>query len=182
MAYWDILLYPHPLLREKSTDIEEFTPELGQLIDDMFDTMFAAQGLGLAAPQIGKNIKLVVLDAGAEMKRGSELMELINPRIVYKSPETVILEEGCLSFPGIYANVERSAEIKVEAMDRHGKPFTIEADSFLAVALQHEIDHLSGILFIDHLGRVKQSMIKRKMKKITRGHKLLKREVRRRRA
>ena len=179
MACLDILLYPHPILRKKCKDVEEVNEDVTRLLDDMIETMFSARGLGLAAPQVGITSKVVVIDAGAEQGRGSEIVELINPRITFKSEEKIITDEGCLSFPNIYADVERHRMVRFEALNRKGEHFLMEAEGLFAVAIQHEMDHLNGIVFIEHISRLRQSMIKRKMRKMTKGHKLI-RQVRRR--
>lgn len=163
MAVRNILLYPHPTLRAKCKNVESFDEQLHQLLDDMAETMYTANGVGLAAPQIGVDLQVTVIDAGDE--RGKDLMELINPTIVETDDVREVGEEGCLSFPEIYAPVERSTRVKVEAFDRNGEKYTVEGDGLLGVALQHEIDHLNGKLFIDYVGRFRHNQIRKQMKK-----------------
>ncbi len=163
MAVRNILLYPHPTLRAKCKAVEVFDEELHKLLDDMAETMYTANGVGLAAPQIGVDLQVTVIDAGEE--RGKELIELINPKVVEVEGAPIVGEEGCLSFPDIYAPVERKPTVKVEAQDRNGEAFTVEGDGLLGVALQHEIDHLNGKLFIDYISRFRHNQIRKQMKK-----------------
>jgi len=139
-----------------------------KLIDDMVETMYYARGIGLASVQVGDPRRVVVLDVPdedeKERAKGKNLMALVNPEIVYAEGETVY-EEGCLSVPGITADVERAARVRVKALDRDGKPFEIEAEGLLAIALQHEIDHINGVLFIDRLSRLKRELVKRRYRK-----------------
>lgn len=163
MAILDILLFPHPTLRIQCQDVEEIDDEIHQFLDDMAETMYAARGVGLAAPQVGVEKNIVVIDAGEE--RGAELIELINPKVIETWGEKLDYEEGCLSFPELYDTVVRPAQVKVEALNRKGESFTIEGEGLLSVVLQHEIDHLNGVLFIDYLGRMRKNAIIKKMKK-----------------
>lgn len=167
MAVLDILLFPHPTLRAQCKEVEVIDDEILKLLDNMAETMYAARGVGLAAPQIGEEHMITVIDAGEE--RGTSLVELINPKIVETWGEPAEWEEGCLSLPDIYDKVKRPKGVRVEALDRKGESFTIEGEGLLSVALQHEIDHLNGVLFIDYLSRLKQGMIRRKMKKRYKG-------------
>ena len=163
----DIRFYPDPVLAEKARPIEAITPELKQLAKDMAETMYANEGIGLAAPQVGESVRLVVIDlTGPEVREG--LRVLVNPEIVARSEEVVETEEGCLSVAALRSKVRRSARVTVKAQDLDGNPLTIEADELLAVCLQHEIDHLDGVLFIDHISRLKRSLYDKKVKKWTR--------------
>ncbi len=160
----EIRIYGDPVLRRMSREVERFDGKLDGFIDDMIETMRTRDGVGLAANQVGEAVRVVVIDTTAGEHPP---LIFINPRIVFKSEETVEAEEGCLSLPGITLPVKRSAQVGVYAQDRSGKPFTIErADGLLARALQHEIDHLNGILFIDHVSALQRSMIGGKLKKL----------------
>ena len=158
-----ILHYPDPRLRLKGLPIERVTPELDRLIDDMAETMYAAPGVGLAATQIGAQHRLFLIDIAAD-DEPSNLIVFINPEITVKEGEQCG-PEGCLSFPGVTEDVKRAAKIKVRATDRHGKTFEIEAEGLLAVAVQHENDHLDGVLMIDRMGMLKKRIVTRKMQK-----------------
>ncbi|HAA56621.1 MAG TPA: peptide deformylase [Myxococcales bacterium] len=166
MAHLDILLYPHPVLRENCQEVEEVNDDIRELLDNMAETMYAAHGVGLAAPQIGVAKRIIVIDVEA---KGEQLIELINPKIVEFRGKKIKQEEGCLSFPGHYGGVTRPEEVTVEALNRDGETFTVEGSELLSVALQHEIDHLNGVLFIDHLSRLKRGLIERKMLKTVKG-------------
>lgn len=158
-----ILHYPDPRLRDKATDVEEVTDEIRDLLEDMAETMYAAPGVGLAAPQIGVAKRIFIIDIAGE-DEPSELRVFINPEIV-KKEGTQIWCEGCLSFPGVSEDVERAAEVTVRAKDDKGESFELSADGLLAVAIQHENDHLEGILMVDHLGILKKRIVHRKMVK-----------------
>jgi len=167
MAILPIRVYPDPVLHKRAAEVEEITAELRQLIEDMVETMYAAPGVGLAAPQVGVLKRIIVIDIGnddAEKKRPHQLFKLVNPVIVEGRGETVC-DEGCLSVPDIRENVKRKEWVKVEALDENGQPVVIETDGLLAICLQHEIDHLDGVLFIDNLSSVKRAMIKSKLRK-----------------
>ncbi|MEP6732026.1 MAG: peptide deformylase [bacterium] len=151
MAILDIRVLGDPILRQATTSVTEFTPELHRLIDDMFQTMHHARGIGLAAPQVGRMERLAVIDLG------DDPFVIINPEIVQASSGKAKGEEGCLSIPDIYADVERPKSITVRALDRNGKPFEREASDLLARCLQHEIDHLDGKLFLDYLSVLKRT-------------------------
>ena len=159
MALLDVRLYGDPMLRRKATPVREVTPELRRLIADMVETMFHQVGIGLAAPQVGIPYRLLVMDDGNGGARA-----LVNPVITQRSG-SVVDEEGCLSLPGIYADVERSKSITVDATDEDGKPINFEATGMPARVIQHEMDHLDGILFIDHLSPVARDRIKKKIQK-----------------
>ena len=159
-----VLQYPDERLTLKSVEIEEVTPEIIELAADMAETMYARSGIGLAAPQVGKQIRLVVTDITGPDHR-EQLMTFINPKLVL-SGEEIEWEEGCLSVPdGFTSNVKRRENVKIEAIGLDGKPFECEADGLHAICLQHECDHLDGILFIDHISRLKRNMYDRKLKK-----------------
>jgi peptide deformylase len=158
-----ILHYPDKRLREKGTKIEAVTPELRKLIDDMAETMYAAPGVGLAATQIGEPLQLFIVDI-ADNDEPSDLKVFINPEILESSGE-LTWQEGCLSFPGVQEEIDRAAHVRVRALNRDGKAFEIEAEGLLAVAIQHEYDHLQGKLMIDKMGPLKKRLTHRKMVK-----------------
>jgi peptide deformylase len=164
MAKRTILTAPDPRLKQPGKDVAKVDGDIARLIEDMFETMYAADGVGLAAPQIGVSLNVVVIDI-AQKEGKNEPQVFLNPKIVWASDETAKYEEGCLSVPDIWDEVERSTAIRVEYMDRDGKAQTLEADGFLADCLQHEIDHLNGKLFIDHLSRLKRTMALKKLAK-----------------
>ncbi len=155
----DIKVYPNPVLRSENAEVECFDEELKQFIVDMKETMYEKDGVGLAAPQVGVNRRVAVVAF-----ENREYV-LINPRIVEYGGEQVG-EEGCLSVPGIYEKVKRSDQVVVEALNENGEPIRLEAEGFLARAFAHEIDHLDGILFIDHLSPLKRSFVKKKLRQI----------------
>jgi peptide deformylase len=148
----DIRVLGDPVLRQETTPVAEVTDEHRRLIDDMFATMHAAKGIGLAAPQIGRTERIAVVD----VEGGTQPIALVNPEIVTASTTTDRSEEGCLSIPDVFADVERPSSVVVRARDRDGKPIEIEASDLLARCLQHEIDHLHGKLFIDYLSVLKR--------------------------
>jgi peptide deformylase len=158
-----ILHYPDRRLRERGERVEAVTPELQQLIDDMAETMYAAPGVGLAATQIGEKLQLFIIDI-AEEGSPSELRVFVNPEILERTGE-ISWQEGCLSFPGVQEEVDRAAHVRVRAQGRDGKWFELEAEGLLAVAIQHEYDHLQGVLMIDHMGPLKKRLTHRKMVK-----------------
>ena len=158
MPVLDILFYPDPALKRKSLPVEKPSEDLNRLLDDMVQTMHDANGVGLAAPQVGKNIRVLVVDAPFPEEDKSEFYELINPEIV-SSRGFQMGEEGCLSVPGFFANIRRKERVQVSALDRIGKRFTIDAEGMLSRVLQHEIDHLDGILFFDRLRRLKRDLL-----------------------
>lgn len=163
MAIRSILHYPDPRLREKGAPIERITPEIQKLVDDMAETMYAAPGVGLAATQIGERHRVFLIDIAAE-DEPSNLHVFINPEIIHKEGEECG-PEGCLSFPGISEDIKRAAKVTVRALDREGKPFELHAEGLLAVAIQHEHDHLDGLLMIDRMGMLKKRIVQRKMSK-----------------
>ena len=163
MAIRTILHYPDPRLREKAKDIETVDDSVRALIDDMAETMYAAPGVGLAAPQVGESVRLFIIDV-ADEDEPSDLRVFINPEIVDKQGKQS-WREGCLSFPTLYEEVKRAEVVTVRALDADGKPFELTADGLLAVAIQHENDHLDGKLMIDHVGVIKRRIMHRKMLK-----------------
>jgi peptide deformylase len=158
-----ILHYPDKRLREKGVPVAEITPAIQALVDDMAETMYAAPGVGLAATQIGERVQVFVIDVAAD-DEPSDLRVFINPQILERE-DLIVWSEGCLSFPGINEEVERAAKVRVRAKDREGQSFELEAEGLLAVAIQHEHDHLQGVLMIDHLGPLKKRLVSRKMQK-----------------
>jgi peptide deformylase len=158
-----ILHYPDKRLREKGKQIEAITPQIQKLVDDMAETMYAAPGVGLAATQIGEALQLFIIDI-ADESSPSDLRVFINPEILERAG-TVTWQEGCLSFPSVQEDVERAATVRVKAQDRQGAWFELEAEGLLAVAIQHEYDHLQGVLMIDHMGPLKKRLTHRKMVK-----------------
>ena len=168
MTVRPILTAPDPRLQAISTDVETVDDAIRQLVDDMADSMYAADGIGLAAVQIGVPKRVLVIDL--DQKEGKKNPRAyINPKILWASDEVAVYEEGCLSVPEIWDDVERPARIKCEYLDRDGNKQLLEADGMLATCLQHEMDHLNGVLFIDHLSRLKRSMA---IKKLTKAKKL----------
>jgi peptide deformylase len=159
----EIRIYPDPILIQKARPVEDVNDSVRELLDDMAKTMYAAVGIGLAAPQVGRSVRAIVVDASPRVD-GEKLIKLVNPVITFAEGSSVS-EEGCLSIPGFSEKVTRAAKIVVEAYNEQGKPVKIETDTFLATVLQHEIDHLNGILFIDYLSRLKRDLIKRKLRK-----------------
>jgi peptide deformylase len=159
-----ILKYGAPELEQLSTEVTEFDEELGQLARDMLETMYAAPGVGLAAPQVGVNVRLIVVDPTAGEEQGHQTI-LANPEVVERVGRQKE-EEGCLSFPGITTSVERPDRVLVKGNDLNGKEVEVDADGLLARALCHEIDHLDGVLFIDRVSKLRRDMIKRKINKL----------------
>lgn len=165
MAVLRILTYPDPRLRKKSIPVERIDKQIEKLLDDMAETMYDAPGIGLAAPQVGVNLRVIVVDISPREENSPGLIELVNPEIVLAEGEQ-IGEEGCLSIPGFVSEVRRKARVVVRGLDRKGKPVEIEGTGLLARAFQHEIDHLDGILFIDRLSRLKRELFKKKLEKV----------------
>lgn len=163
MSLRTILHYPNPKLRFKAEEVVDISAEIGVLIDDMFETMYEDNGVGLAATQIGILYRIAVMDVS---ENKNQPIVLINPKIIETSASKKKGPEGCLSVPGIMEKVERAEIVKVKALDRDGKEIEIEADDLLAVCIQHELDHLDGTLFIDHLSPLKKQLIKKKLKKL----------------
>ena len=167
MALLDVLEAPDRRLTTVCSPVERIDDELLRLLDDMLETMYAAPGIGLAAPQVGVPRRAVVVDVGEPEARRP--MFLLNPEVRWRSDELVAAEEGCLSLPEHFAEVTRPAAVEVAYTDRDGAARTIRADGLLARCLQHEIDHLDGVLFVDHLSALKRNMILRKLAKAKRG-------------
>ena len=169
MAIRPIIEAPDPLLRQVSTPVEAITPEIQTLIDDMFETMYAAPGIGLAAIQVGVPKRILVIDLQEEEdEEGRPIRDpriFINPEIVEHSDQQVPYNEGCLSVPDQYAEVDRPDRIRARWLDEHGSAHEQQIEGLLATCLQHEMDHLNGILFIDHLSRLKREMLLRKLAK-----------------
>ncbi len=167
MSIRPILIAPDPRLKAVSEPVSRVDDEIRKLVDDMLESMYAADGVGLAAIQVGVPKRVLVMDlAQKEGKR--EPRVYINPKILWASEETTVVQEGCLSVPDIWEDVERPSRIRAEFLDREGKLQTIQADGLLATCLQHEMDHLNGILFIDHISKLKRSIALRKVQKAKR--------------
>jgi peptide deformylase len=164
MAQLTILNYPDPRLHTVAKPVQAVDATIQRLVADMAETMYAAPGIGLAATQVNQHIQLIVIDASKEQ---NDLLVLINPKIVAKSGEQDY-EEGCLSVPGVYETVTRAEKITVEALDRQGKKFKLNAEGLLAVCIQHEMDHLLGKVFVEYLSPLKRNRIKTKMVKLAR--------------
>lgn len=164
MTTYTVVYLPDSRLREPTQPITVFDNALQTLIDDMFETMYAAKGIGLAAPQIGISKKLAVIDVKGDK---SQTYCLINPEIVERSGDE-LMEEGCLSVPGVYDKAPRATKVKMRALDRNGKPYELEADGLLAHCIQHEIDHLNGKLFVDYLSPLKRNLARKKLDKFKR--------------
>lgn len=164
MPVRDIVFLGDPILREVADEVEEFDDELRSLVRDMFETMYHAEGIGLAAPQIGVARRVLVIDLRLEDEEDQQIA-LVNPRLTWQSDQTEKQTEGCLSIPGLEEIVRRPAEVRVEAHDPDGNPIDIEADDLFARALQHEIDHLDGVLFLDRVSALKRRMLLKKWKK-----------------
>jgi peptide deformylase len=160
MSQLTILRYPDPRLHTVAKPVAAVDARLRKLADDMFETMYEAAGIGLAATQVDVHERLIVIDVSEDR---NQPMVLINPEILWASPETRVGDEGCLSVPGIYDGVERSTSIKVQALDLDGKPQVYEAEGMLAVCIQHEMDHLLGKVFVEYLSPLKRNRIKTKM-------------------
>lgn len=165
MALLPILSFPDPRLRTVAKPVEEVTDEIRQLASDMLETMYEAPGIGLAASQVDRHIQLIVMDLSEEK---DQPMVFINPKITPLTDETQAYEEGCLSVPQIYDKVNRPSRVKIEALNLDGEAFKIEADGLLAVCIQHEMDHLSGKLFVDYLSPLKRQRAREKVEKLTR--------------
>ncbi|MBB3656039.1 peptide deformylase [Rhizobium sp. BK650] len=164
MTIKPLIILPDPVLRQVSKPIERVDADLQRLSDDMLETMYDAPGIGLAAIQIGVPRRMLVIDLSKEGEEKQPLV-FINPEIVSSSEDRSVYEEGCLSIPDYYAEVERPAKVTVKYLDREGKEQSVEADGLLATCLQHEIDHLNGVLFIDHISRLKREMVIKKFTK-----------------
>ena len=164
MSQRKIVIEPDPILRKKSENLEKVDNELRLLLDDMLETMYAAPGIGLAAVQVGILKRLIVIDISKDKEKKNPIF-LINPEIIFKSKNTSIYEEGCLSLPGHFAEIERPEECHIKYIDYDGKKKEMKANGLLATCVQHEIDHLNGKLFIDYLSKLKKDMIIKKLVK-----------------
>lgn len=168
-----IYLYGNPVLRKKSADIDKDYPNLDELIDNMFETMYKADGVGLAAPQIGKNINLITIDANVLAKDEPELegfkRVFINPKITFNTEDTIAIEEGCLSVPGINESVNRIDNLTIEYFDKDFNKITENLKGYPAIIIQHEYDHLNGIMFVDKISPIKKRFVKTKLNNITKG-------------
>ncbi len=162
MTILTVLRFPDPRLKTKACPVNGITEETTTIIDDMIETMYDEKGVGLAATQVDIHQRIVVIDVS---ENGDQPIVLINPEIIAKSDETLINEEGCLSVPGIYAKVNRHTSCTVKALDRNGKEFTLDGEELLSICIQHELDHLNGILFVDYLSPLKRQRIKSKLEK-----------------
>lgn len=164
--------YPHPILKQKAEKVGYVDEQLRRLFDDMLETMYAENGCGLAAPQVGVSKRLVVVDIAHEGEEPAPLY-LADPEIIWSSEETEVCEEGCLSVPEMRAEVERPASVKIRYLDYNGTECELLAEDFLAVAVQHELDHLDGILYIDKLSRLKRQMLLKKYNKLQKERKVI---------
>ncbi len=161
MAILKILHYPDERLHTVAKPVAQVDDQVRRLVEDMAETMYAAPGIGLAATQVDVHLRVIVIDISESR---DQLLTLINPEII-RAEGRAEREEGCLSVPGIYEKVERAQSITVKALDRDGKPFTLDAEGLLAVCIQHEMDHLAGKVFVEYLSRLKQNRIRQKLKK-----------------
>ena len=162
MSQRKIVIEPDPILRKKSEPLEKVDDEIRELLDDMLETMYAAPGIGLAAVQVGILKRIIVIDISKDKEKKNPLF-LINPEIISKSKKTSVYEEGCLSLPGYFAEIERPAECQIKFVDYNGKEKKLIANGLLATCIQHEVDHLNGVLFIDYLSKLKKDMIIKKL-------------------
>ena len=167
MARLDIVTLPDPLLRQVSAPVDEVADDVRKLMLDMLETMYDAPGIGLAAVQIGILKRIVTIDVAREGEEKEPLF-LANPEILWRSDEPATYEEGCLSIPEYFAEVERPARVRVRFLDYHGRPQELEAEGLLATVVQHEVDHLNGVLFIDYLSKLKRDMVIKKFTKAVR--------------
>ena len=164
MAVLPVRLLPDPVLRRQATPVEAVDGSVRQLLDDMLETMYNAPGIGLAGPQVGISKRVIVMDCSDDDERPNPI-RMVNPEITERSEEIATQEEGCLSVPGYHGDVARPVEVKVRYIDENGKKREMTADGLLATCIQHEVDHLDGVLFIDYLSRVRRDMIIRKLTK-----------------
>ncbi len=166
MSRLEVYEYPHPVLKKKAEKVDKVDDEMRRFLDDMLETMYDAVGVGLAAPQVGVSKRVLVIDAERDDEgKHAHPMYFVNPEIIWKSEEKVVCEEGCLSVPGQRAEVERFEKVRVRYLDYDGKEQEILAEDFLAIVLQHEMDHLDGILYIDRISRLKRNMLLKKLQK-----------------
>jgi peptide deformylase len=167
MSIKPLIILPDPVLRQVSKPVERVDGAVRKLADDMLETMYDAPGIGLAAIQVGEPLRMLVIDLAKEEEPPAPHV-FINPEILESAEARSVYEEGCLSIPDYYAEVERPAAVRVKYLDRDGKAREIEAEGLMATCLQHEIDHLNGVLFIDHISKLKRDMVVRKFKKLAR--------------
>ena len=167
MAVLDILTVPNSVLKQVSTPVEQVDDDLRRLMDDMLETMYAAPGIGLAAIQVGVPKQVIVMDL-ARQDEPPQPRYFVNPEILWTSEDTAPYEEGCLSVPEVYDEVDRPARVKLRYLDYHGKDVTEDAEGLFAVCIQHEMDHLKGVLFIDHLSRLKRDRAVARVRKLAR--------------
>lgn len=164
----DILIWPDPRLKEKSKEVTDFGPKFQTLVDDLFETMYGADGVGLAAAQVGVHQRLLVIDTSPR-EEGQTPLVFVNP-VITSATGKAVYTEGCLSVPGEYEDTGiRASHVTCKALDRHGKPFEVKAEGLLAIAIQHEMDHLEGVLFVDYLSMLKRGVIRKKMEKVKAG-------------
>ena len=163
MTKLEILKAPHPVLKKVAEPVEKIDDDLRILMDDMLETMYHDIGIGLAAPQVGVSKRVIVIDIQEE---DSKPLKLVNPEIIWSSEQENIYREGCLSFPEQFAEVSRPDRVKLCYLDENGAQQEIEADGLLGICIQHEIDHLNGVLFVDHLGAMRRNLIMKKMRKL----------------
>ena len=162
MSLKNIIIEPDPILRKTSNPIEKVDSTVRKLLDDMLETMYKAPGIGLAAIQVGVLKRVLVIDISKDNQKKSPLF-IVNPEITYRSKETSVYEEGCLSLPGQFAEIERPAKVDLKYLNFDGKRKELKADGLLATCIQHEVDHLDGVLFIDYLSKLKKDMIIKKL-------------------
>ena len=166
MAFLEIKKFGCPVLRQKAPEIETVTEEVQRLVDDMFDTMYAAEGIGLAAPQIGVSKRVIVVDVSRQ-EPNVQPVSLINPELIWSVGEEV-REEGCLSLPGVLGDVKRATQVRLKALDRDGQTLEMELNGMFARVTQHEIDHLDGVMVIDHFGAVKRNLLRGQLRRLKR--------------
>jgi peptide deformylase len=171
MAVLPIITAPDPRLKLVAKPVDRVDAKLRRLMDDMLDTMYGSIGIGLAAPQVGVSQRVIVIDVAREGEKANP-MRIANPEIIWRSDETTVAQEGCLSVPEHYADVSRAAKIRLRYLDHENEIREIDADGLLATCLQHEIDHLDGVLFVDHISALKRGMILRKLQKAKRSRAL----------
>ena len=162
MTILTVLRFPDERLRTKATDVTEVNDNIRTIVDNMLETMYQEKGVGLAATQVDIHQRIVVIDVSED---GDNPLVLINPEIIKKGDDIVVNEEGCLSVPGCYAKVDRHNTVTVKALDKNGKEFILDGEELLAICIQHELDHLKGVLFIDYLSPLKRQRIKKKLEK-----------------
>ena len=168
MTVLTLFEYSHPILKQKCEKVAAVDDDMRKFLDDMLETMYATNGCGLAAPQVGVAKRVVVIDIAHEDEEANPIY-MVNPEIVWAAEETKVCEEGCLSVPGMRADVERPDSVRVKYLDYNGKEQELLAEDFLAVAVQHELDHLEGVLYIDKISRLKRQMLLKKLEKSRKG-------------